>query len=482
MSERPLDLLPELILLGGALSGLITGLFLPRRRQGVVAGVAGIAALAAMAAAGWQWTGPTRYAFADSYRVDTLTDAVRVTVCGALLLLLPLARGRYRDHPRETEVYVLMLLASLGAVTLAGANDLLLLMGAYMLASVPLYALTGFAKDAPGTEAAMKYYLMGALLGITMLAGITVLYGLAGQTAYPALPSGLVEAPAGPLAFAVVAVLAGLAFKSGAVPAHFWIPDVADGTPAAVAAFVTTIPKLGGLAALFRLFDGPLQHIDLQWRLLLAVLATASMTLGNLAAFFQTSPRRLLGYSTISQVGYLLLPIVVAGRADSARDALLFYLAGYAVTNVGAFAVAAALPRRNTLEDYRGLIGSHPGLSLALILSLLGLIGTPPLAVFIGKLGAFSVAIDGGYTWLAAVAAINTVASVFYYLRWISPVVRSSTSRSSAGDAIPGGESAANHAIAGQVSALVAYAAAGGGLLLGLLAGLLLGNASGAGL
>lgn len=275
MNERPIDLLPELLLLGGALVGLVSGLFLPRRRQGVVGLVAAVTTVAALAAAVWQWTGPIRYAFDDSYRVDTLTNAVRVSICGALLLLLPLIRDRYRGHARETETYVLLLLAALGAITLAGANDLMLLMGAYTLASVPLYALVGFAKDAAGTEAAMKYYLMGALLGIVMLAGITVLFGLAGQTAYPALTGGLAHAPSGPLAVAVVALVAGLAFKSGAVPAHFWIPDVTEGTPAAVAAVVTTIPKLGALAAAFRLFDGPLQQVDLDWRLLLAVIATA---------------------------------------------------------------------------------------------------------------------------------------------------------------------------------------------------------------
>jgi NADH-quinone oxidoreductase subunit N len=460
MSERPVDLLPELLLLAGAVAALIVGLFAPRARQGLAGWAAAAATVAALGASIWQWTGPIRRAFDDSYRVDTVTSAIRVTVCVTVLFVLVLCRDRFRGDSRETETYVLVLLGALGAIALSGANDLLLLMGAYTLASVPLYTLVGFAKDAAGTEAAMKYYLLGALFGLTMLLGITTLFGLAGQTAYPEIGAPLRHAPVGAAAIGVVALLAGLAFKASAVPAHFWIPDVAEGASPAVAAFVTTVPKLGALAATFRLFDGPLQHLPVRWRLLLAIAATASMTLGNLAAFAQTSPRRLLGYSTISQVGYLLLPVVVAGESRFARDALLFYLAGYALTNVGAFAVIAAVPDARTLDQYRGLARLCPAVAVALVICLLGFVGTPPLAIFIGKLTAFAVAIDGGWTWLAVVAAVNTVASVFYYLRWIVPLFAT---------AEPGG-ALATRAWPRQA----AYAAAASSLALGLLAGIAL--------
>ncbi|MDQ2847013.1 MAG: NADH-quinone oxidoreductase subunit N, partial [Actinomycetota bacterium] len=365
MTENPLDLLPELLLLGGALATLVSGLFSPRRRQYRAGAVAGATVLAALIASIAQWTGPTRMAFEDSYRVDGVTGAVRCIVTVSSLLLLALFRSQFKDHARETEAYVLLLLAALGAITLAGANDLLLLMGAFTVASVPLYALTGFGKDSPGTEAAMKYYLMGALFGIVLLTGITVLFGLAGQSAYPALPAGLIAAPPAALVFAVVAVVAGLSFKTGAVPVHFWVPDVAEGAGAAVAAAVTTLPKVGGLAAMYRLFDTALLHVSIDWRLLLAVVAVASMTLGNFAAFFQDKTRRLLGYSTISQVGYLMVPLVVLGRVPQAGTVLLFYLAAYALTNIGVFAVVAALPHLGDLGDYRGLGRSQPALVLA---------------------------------------------------------------------------------------------------------------------
>lgn len=215
-------------------------------------------------------------------------------------------------------------------------------------------------------------------------------------------------------------MLAGLAFKAGAVPAHFWVPDVADGTPPAVAAVITTLPKIGALVATYRLLDTAIPTDVVDWPLLVAILAAASMTLGNLAAFAQTSVLRLLGYSTVSQVGYLLMAVAVAGRAPLAQPALLFYLAGYAVTNIAAFAVVAATAQRR-IDGHRGLARRDPLLAIALVVALLGLVGTPPTAVLFGKLVVFTAAVDGGLAWLVVLAVLNTVASLFYYLRVIAP-------------------------------------------------------------
>ena len=216
-------------------------------------------------------------------------------------------------------------------------------------------------------------------------------------------------------------MLAGLLFKAGGVPAHFWVPDVTDGTSAPVAAFVTTVPKIGAFAALLRLLTTAIPTSAVDWPLLAAVLAAATMTLGNLAAFYQTSVKRLLAYSTISQAGYLLMAIAAAARSTLATRSLLFYLAAYAATNLGAFAVVTDLPHAPTLTSYRGLARRHPGLAAVLLICLLGLVGTPPTGVFFGKLEVFTATIDGGYAWLTALAVVNTVASLFYYLRWLTP-------------------------------------------------------------
>ncbi len=464
MNENPGALVPELLLLGSAVIGLLLGAWLPRERQYLVRLLATAAAVAGLIATAVAATQPDQVVFGTSYAVDTLTSATRAIVLVAVLLTLALSVDATRGHPRETEFLVLLQLGALGTVLLGGANDLLLLFAAFLLASVPFYALAGWDAQPLGVEAAMKYYLSGAFLGVTMLTGTTVLYGVGGTTAYDPLRDALATASSAAVAIGLVALLAGLAFKIGAVPGHFWVPDVTAGTPPAVAAIVTTIPKIGGLVAVYRLLLVAIPPATVDWSLLIAVLAAASMTLGNLAAFFQTSVQRLLAYSTISQVGYLLVAVAVAGRAELAQPALLFYVAAYAVTNLGAFAVVAELPQARTIEDFRGAARRHPALIGALVVCLFGLIGTPPTAVFVGKLTVFTAAVDGGFAWLAVVAILNTVASVFYYLRWIAPAFRHLD------DTGPGPALQP----AGTWSAVAAYVAAAAAVLIGVLGGLLL--------
>lgn len=418
---KPLSLLPEMILLGGAVTALLAGSFTPQRRQWVATAVAAAALAGALLAAALAASGGARAVFEHTYALDVATFATRIIVPAAALLVIALSRSRVAGQPRETEFAVLVLLASLGSVVLAGASDLLVLAIAYLLASIPLYALAGWGRDARGAEAALKLFLLGSLLGITMLLGIAVLFAVGGGTTYAALAAGLPGAPFAAVALGVVAILAGLLFKIGAVPAHFWVPDAVDGSSIPAAAFLTTIPKIGALVAGYRLLiTVPEDVVD--WRLLVALLAALSMTLGNLAAFAQDGPRRLLAYSTISQVGYLLMAVAVAGQSEQALPALLFYLAAYAVTNLGAFAVVAALPELATLDRYRGLARHHPALAAVLLVCLLGLVGTPPTAIFVGKLAVFSATWDGGLAWLVVVAVVNTIASLYYYLRWLAPV------------------------------------------------------------
>jgi NADH-quinone oxidoreductase subunit N len=462
MNENPAALLPELFLLGAAVVGLLLGAWSPQGRQWVVRLLAAAAALAGLVATGVAAARPDELVFGTGYAIDTPTHATRAIVLVAVLAALALSVDATAGHRRETEFVVLLQLGALGTILLGGANDLLLLFAAFLLASVPFYALAGWDKTALGTEAAMKYYLSGAFLGVAMLTGTAVLYGVGRATGYGPLRDGLAAAPVAAAGVGLVAVLAGLLFKIGGVPGHFWVPDVTDGTPPAVAAIVTTIPKIGGLVAMYRLLSLAVPADALDWPLLVAVLAAVSMTLGNLAAFFQTTVQRLLAYSTISQVGYLLIAVAVAGRAELAQPALLYYLAGYAVTNLGAFAVVAAFPQARTIDDYRGMARRDPALAVALAVCLFGLIGTPPIAVFVGKLVVFTAAVDGGFAWLAILAILNTVASVFYYLRWIAPAFRR---------ADPG---SATSRPAGTWSAVTAYACAGLAVVFGVLGGIVL--------
>ncbi|GAA1339018.1 NADH-quinone oxidoreductase subunit N [Actinocatenispora thailandica] len=454
LHEDPGALLPELALAVAAVAGLLAGSWLPRRRQWLVRLLGAIGCTVGIAAAVVAATGPARTVFGGSYAVDTGLAVARVVILAGTLLVLAMAGGTLSGHRRETEFVVLLLLAALGAMVLAGTDDLLLLIAGYLLASVPLYALTAFDADPAGTEAALKYYLIGALFGVVLMLGVAALLAAGGGTDYPTLARTLPGAPPVLAAAGFVGVFGGLLFKAGGAPAQFWVPDVAEGAGTPVAAFVTTIPKIGALIAAYRLLDVAVPGVA-GGGLLVAAVAAGTMTLGNLAAFAQTNPRRLLAYSTISQVGYLLMAVAAAGHAALALPGLGFYLAGYAVTNIGAFAVLAALPSA-TLDGHRGLFGRRPVLALALVICLLGLVGTPPTAIFVGKLSVFTAAFDANLLWLVVVAAANTLASLYYYLRWIVPLFQ----RDGAPHPTP----------AGRWPAAVAVTAAAGSLALGLAA------------
>jgi NADH-quinone oxidoreductase subunit N len=465
VNQNVAALIPETALAAAAVVGLLAGAWLPRHRQWMVRALLAAACLVGLTATSVTIAAdPPQMVFDSAFAIDTATNAGRVIVLAALLLVICLSVETVRADKRETEFYVLLALSATGTLAMVGAADLLMLFAGYLLTSIPTYGLAGFTKDRLSTEAALKYYLIGALLGVIMMAGVTLLYAAGHGTGYGELRDTLAGGPHAVTALGIVAVFAGILFKIGGVPAHFWVPDVTDGTPAPIAAYLTTLPKIGGLIAAYRLVHQALPASGVNWALLVAVLAAASMTLGNLAAFFQTSVKRLLAYSTISQVGYLLVAVAVATRSDLAQQSLLFYLAAYAVTNLGAFAVVAHLPHAHHIADYRGLARRHPYLAAVLVVCLLGLVGTPPTAVFVGKLEIFTAAVDGGDTWLAALAVANTVASLFYYLRWLAPAFQTAPDDRRVDPLTP----------AGGWSALAAYTAGTSALVLGLASGLAL--------
>ena len=472
MTRDAAAMAPELSLFLGGLATLVGGSFTPRTRQWRIRALAALATVVCAAFAVASSAGDPRSVFEGAYAVDDVTGVARILVAAGLLAVLALSGSEIAAHPRESEICTMLLLGGTGVLLMAGTQDLALLVVAFLLSSIPLYGLIGVLVDraAPsptaGSEAALKTYLLAALFGTVLMLGVAVLYGVSGGTAYADLHAAAAGGhavggtPAAAVVGGLVLVLGGLLFKAGAVPGHFWVPDASQGASATAAAYLTTVPKIGGVLAIARLLEAlPAQD---RWRLMIGVIAAVTMTLGNLAAYPQTDPRRLLGWSTVSQVGYVLVPVAVLHDSDLAMPALLLYLAAYTVTNIGAFAVTAALPERRDLEDWSGLIRSRPVLAVGLVVLLLGLVGTPPTGIFVGKLGAAAAAWDGSTAWLAVVLLVNTVASLFYYLRWIAPVV--STGRGPSDEPAPS---------AGRWASATVTATALLSLLIGLGAGLL---------
>ncbi|MBD8870401.1 NADH-quinone oxidoreductase subunit N [Nocardioides sp. MJB4] len=456
MGADLLAMLPELLLLLGALCALVAGSYSPQHAQWRVRWAAAVAVLGSLVAAVVGLAGEPGTAFEGTVALDTATGVARVTVALALLLLLALAGDEVAGHPRESEIVTLLLLAGLGTLLLASATDLALLVVAFLLSSIPLYGLVGIVRRPGSAEATLKTYLLGALFGITLMLGVAVLFGLAGGTAYDDL-SGLADASPAAVTAGGLFVLGGLLFKAGAVPAHFWVPDATQGASVTAAGFLTTVPKLGALVAVARL----LTHLPdpAGWTVLLGVLAVASMTVGNLAALAQDDVRRLLGWSTVSQVGYLLAAAAVVPSSDLALPALLVYLPAYTVTNLAAFAALGAEPDRHSVTDWAGVGRTRPGVVGGLAVSLLGLVGTPPTAVFVAKLLTIAATWDAGAWWLAVALVGNTLISLAYYLRWLAPAVRREQPSATETDGTR------------HTAARVAVAAAAGALVLGLAAG-----------
>lgn len=421
MGDAVGDVVPELVLLVLAVAVLLAALALPRRWQRVPAALALVTLAATAVLSATQLGGEQAIGFFDTYALDDAAVVARLVILAATAVTVLLSVEWFADDHRGGEYYALLCMAALGAILLAGAADLMELILGTLLSSVTGYVLTAYHRASPrSTEAGIKYYLLGALTNAALVYGAALLFGLAGTTTFSGLQEGLRGADRTALVAGFVLVVVGLAFKVGAVPVHAWVPDVADGAPAPVSAFVTVVPKIGGLVALAR-FVAVLPEDGVGWRPVVAVLALATMTLGNVVALAQDDARRLLGWSAVSQTGYGLMALVALGRSDLAVPSLLFFTAAYCVANLAAFGVVVELRGRTALADYAGLARARPALAAALVVALLSLVGIPPLAGFPAKLALFGATVDAGYAWLAVAAVVNTVVSLAYYLRLLAP-------------------------------------------------------------
>lgn len=411
------DIVPEIAVIVTAVVALLTASFVPHRLHSLAAVIA-LAGIAFAAVLLSRQIGTSTLTFSGTWVIDGASVWSRLMILLSTAVVVLMAPRWFQSDRRHGEFYFVLLVAMLGAMALAGAADLLQLVIAVLLSSVTGYTLAAYHRNWPlSLEAGMKYFLVGALANAVLVLGVALVYGMVGTTSYDGMREALATNAHAPLLLLGTGLtIVGLLFKLGAVPAHAWLPDVAEGAPAPAAAFLTVVPKIGAAIAIARFVDlFPPDAFAV--RPLIAVAAFATMTLGNLAALGQSDVRRLLGWSSVSQSGYVLMAVAVVGLTNLALPAILLFMLGYAAANLAAFAAVTHLRGRTDLSDYAGLARSRPWIAVALAVALLSLVGIPPLAGFVGKLALFLATIEAGYAWLAVAAAMNTVASLYYYLK-----------------------------------------------------------------
>jgi NADH-quinone oxidoreductase subunit N len=365
------------------------------------------------------------YTFSGMFVDDLMADTLKLLTCIAVITILvyarayTVARGMFRG-----EFFALALFATLGMMVMISANHLLTLYLGLELLSLSLYAMVALQRDSvQATEAAMKYFILGALASGMLLYGMSMLYGATGTleiTQLAQLSADGVRAQA-VLVFALVFIVAGLGFKLGAVPFHMWVPDVYQGAPTAVTLFIGSAPKFAAFAIVMRLLAQALGAEALvdEWQQMLLIMAVLSLAIGNLTAIMQTNLKRMLAYSTISHMGFLLLG-VLSGTIDG-YGAGMFYVVVYVLMTLGSFGVILLLTRggfeAEDLDDYRGLNQRSPWYAFLMLLLMFSMAGIPPTVGFYAKLSVLQAVVQVGFWWVAVIAVVFSLIGAFYYLR-----------------------------------------------------------------
>lgn len=445
--------LPAISLAFGTMVVLLVGIFLPEERKHwiPILALAGISASFIMTL--FNMNPEQSTTFGGMFKADSFTAIFNIVILvAAFMSVLMSADYLQRTHINHSEYYTLVLLSSAGAMFMAGANDLLVAFIALELLSIPLYALAAFRatnslnpdlSTTKSEEAGMKYFVLGAFASAFFVYGAALIYGATGTTNLEAIfekvPSLIAsEVATGRVLLLLGAALAfvGLAFKVAVVPFHMWTPDVYEGAPTPVTAFMSVVAKLGGFAALLRLMVVGLSTFALSetdaaaWQNALQLVAALTLVLGNVVALSQVNIKRMLAYSSIAHAGYILMAIAAVGSSNfvvnlgnSATQAILVYLVAYMFTNLGAFAVVMSLEKEDgtgvNLEDFNGLANSRPMLALAMALFMFSLTGIPLTAGFMGKWLVFGATVQAGLIPLAIVGVLTSVVSAFYYMRVI---------------------------------------------------------------
>jgi NADH-quinone oxidoreductase subunit N len=416
-----LHVLPELLVLALACVIVLVDAVARRRELAVNLAYVAAAGLVLPLLAMLPLVGRVETSFFGTFVLDPAALFFKALFLIAAAATFVMSTGYVRRHGLDAaEYYALMLFATFGFMFMASARELITAYVALEMASISLYVLVGFDKrDLRSTEAGLKYLLLGALSSAALLYGMVLLYAATGTTLLPEIGNRL--GTGGPLAIvAIVLVTAGLGFKIAAVPFHMWVPDVYQGAPTPTTAFLSVASKTAGFALVLRIFgQGLLPQAEL-WMPMMGALAALTMTIGNVAALRQTNVKRLLGYSSIGQAGYVLMAL--AAPSPETTAGLLYFLLAYVVTNLGAFAGVILIGSQvgsDEIDDYRGLARRNGALAFLTTLCFLSLVGMPPMAGFVSKLYLVLNVFQQGLVWLVLVAVLNTAIAAYYYIKVI---------------------------------------------------------------
>jgi NADH-quinone oxidoreductase subunit N len=416
---------PLMALLGAATLVLLIGLLRPRAVREVLVPLLALAGfLAAIGLGIWQY-GEQKDLVAGALRLDDLTIVLSfVFSAGGAAAVLLSWRAVAPREAAHGEYFALMLTSAAGMWVLVAAQNLVTLFLGLELLSIPLYVLCATEmRRATSLESGLKYLIIGSVGSATLLYGLAFLYGATGSTDFSGIAQAAGDVTSDPLLLTGIALsMVGLAFKASVAPFHQWTPDVYEGAPTPVTAFMAVATKAAAFGAFLRLFDVALLDASADWAPALAVLATITIVVGNVGALGQSSLKRLMAWSSVAQAGYMLAGVVVATRLGV--QATVFYLGVYMMMNLAAFAVIVIRERETGLGDdiasVQGLGAQRPLLAMAMTLSMLGLAGIPATAGFIGKFYLIDAAIDGDYAWLGVVIVIGSMISLAYYLKVIA--------------------------------------------------------------
>ena len=423
--------IPEIVLAATALVVVMTDLFTERKATLAVLSVIGLLVSVGFTIA---MRGTFEGIFGGMLAVDGFALFFKLLLLGIAILVI-LASTDYVSKLSKFrgEYYALILLSTLGMTLMASAKELITLYVSLELASISLYVLSGFLKDRKSSESSLKYLLLGAISSAVLLYGMALVFGTTGETQLDRIaaavqginPGAVVASPA--LIAGIVLMIAGFGFKIAAVPFQMWVPDVYEGAPTPVTAFLSVASKSAGFAIILRVFYsafGVPEWLSTNWGMVFAVLAAIGMFVGNLTALPQKNIKRMLGYSSIAQAGYLMVGLATMGASaafdDAGQSGVMFFLAAYTLTNLGVFTGVIAISSKtdsDLIEDFSGMIKRSPLLTLAMSFCLFSLVGMPPAVGFMAKFYIFRGAVENGLLWLVVVAVLNSVISAYYYLR-----------------------------------------------------------------